>query len=101
MRLDTEKSKFDGLNVVDKKNIIGTPECSQEHTRVNAHDMIGKCELSFAAECSRLCSGKSRIPGVKSGSKKQLKREENTKMKHRFYHLQLKNDIHIIPGKNC
>ena len=99
------KIKIDGLNAVDKiflrkkMCMIGTPECSHESTRMNAHAMVGKCELSFAAECLRLCSDKSRLSGVKSGGNKRLKRENETKMKNRFYHLQMKSDIHVMEGK--
>ena len=58
----------------------------------NVNSMVGSASCSLAKESERLYKDEIRINDVKPHSKSK-KREENTKVKRRIYHLQDKDDI--------
>jgi hypothetical protein len=87
------KCEVDGANAVDKRFIetkmclIEAPDCEASSRRMSAHAMAGEALTSFAAECARICSTRERSEGVKSEMKSK-KREDSSRMKARFYHVE-------------
>ena len=59
---------------------------------MNVNSMVSSTSCSLAKECERLCKDEIGINDVKPHSKSK-KREENTKVNRRIYHLQDKDDI--------
>jgi hypothetical protein len=92
------KDIVDGINAIDKEFLrskmcmIGTPEASIGNKRMAAHSMVEGASKSLAQEALRLCADASRLTGVKS-ERKYSKREENSKLKLRHYHLQKPEDV--------
>jgi hypothetical protein len=92
------KDIVDGINAIDKEFLrskmcmIGTPEASDGNKRMAAHSMVEGASKSLAQEALRLCADTSRLSGVKS-EKKYSKREENSRLKLRHYHLQKPEDV--------
>jgi hypothetical protein len=86
------KDIVDGLNATDKRFLkgkmclIGSPEANDSAHRMVAHSMVEGASKSLAEECARLCSDEVRTSGVK-GSVKREKRETNSKLKLRKYHV--------------
>jgi hypothetical protein len=87
------KDIVDGLNATDKRFLrgrmclIGSPEANDGAKRMAAHSMVEGASKSLALECARLCSDETRITGVK-GHSKHKKRESNSKVTLRNYHIQ-------------
>jgi hypothetical protein len=87
------KDIVDGLNATDKRFLkgkmcpIGSPEANDSAHRMVAHSMVEGASKSLAEEGSHLCSDEARTSGVK-GSVKSEKRETNSKLKLRKYHVQ-------------
>ncbi len=87
------KDIVDGLNATDKRFLkgkmclIGSPEANGSAHRMVAHSMVEGASKSLAEECAHLCSDEARTSGVK-GSVKSEKRETNSKLKLRKYHVQ-------------
>ena len=74
--------------------IIGSPESDDCEKRMNANSMVGFTSCSLDKECKRLYEDEIKINSVKLHSKSK-KREENTKVKRRFYYLQDKDGVEI------
>jgi hypothetical protein len=87
------KCKVGGANAVDKWFIetkmclIEAPDGEASARRMSAHAMAGEALTSFAEECARICSTRERAEGVKSKIKSK-KREDSSRMKARFYHVE-------------
>jgi hypothetical protein len=67
--------------------LIEAPDGEASARRMSAHAMAGDALTSFAEECARICSTRERAEGVKSEIKSK-KREDSSRMKARFYHVE-------------
>ena len=74
--------------------IIGILEADDSEKRMHTNSMVGNTSCSLAKECKRLYEDEIKINSVKSHSKSK-KREENTKVKRRFYYLQDKDGVEM------
>ena len=103
------KDVVDGMNAQDKvylrhKMITATDpnqedDSEQSEVKFDAALCDGEQKpISFAEQCVKICSAKSRKTGVES-YKKSKKREGNKKVLERFYHLQKQDDVKHQHGK--
>eukprot|EP00966_Prymnesium_polylepis_P207404 4804176-Prymnesium_polylepis.1 len=53
-----------------------------------AHSMLGGAKMSLTTEAKRLCGDPARFTGVKADGGKRQKREAESKMLERHYHVQ-------------
>ena len=103
------KDVVDGMNAQDKvylrhKMITATDpdqkdDSEQSEVKFDAALCDGEQKpISFAEQCVKICSAKSRKTGVES-HKKSKKREGNKKVLERFYHLQKQDNVKYQHGK--
>lgn len=74
--------------------MIGTSEVDDSKSRMNTHSMVGISSYILANECKPLYENNERTSGIK-GHSKNKKKEGNTKMKQRVYHLQDTDNVKI------
>ena len=74
--------------------MLGTPEVDDSERIMKDNSMIGNTSCSLAKECKRLCEFEIRINSVKL-YREFKKREGNTKVKRKSYHLQDKDDVEM------
>jgi hypothetical protein len=98
------KDEVDGLDATDKRylsekmSVIYEPEVKEAENRMVPEARENGESKSFARECVRLCALPDRFEGVKS-ERKSKKREENRRMRLRFYHEHRAEDF-LFGGLN-
>ena len=98
------KDIVDGINATNKKYLAsmmcmtGTPESNDSKKRMATESMTETASKSLAVEAQRLLSLDSRIQGVK-GDKKHAKRESDSILKQRHYHVQDPDNVEFANWK--
>lgn len=92
------KGNVDGHTAVDKRYLtemmkyIHQRERDEDLNKMKAETMDGSIKISFEEQAVKFCSDEKRETGVKSEAKYK-KRENLSRTKKRFYHLQKYKDI--------
>ena len=103
------KDVVDGMNAQDRvylrhnmitaKNTDQTGDSEESEVKFDAALADGdEKEISFADQCVKICSAKSRKKGAESREKSK-KREGNKKVLERLYHLQKQDDFKYQENK--